>query len=177
MSQYKNELIKSMDFLSSDPLVSFIGYGVGYGAKGMGTLVNVSSNQLIETSVSENLMMGLGIGLSLTGRKPVVFFERFDFVLNAADAIVNHLDKIKSISRSEYNPTAIIRVVVGGRETPPFTGETHIQDYSDAFSRMLSFPVIQLTNENMVFNEYKSAYNNLDKHSTMLVEYKDLIAV
>src|ERR1700730_8083640 len=109
---YKKELTAAMDSLAQDPLVRFVGYGISIG-KAMGTLKNVAPAQLIEMPVAENLMVGFATGLALKGLKPVVFFERFDFILNALDAIVNHLDKIKTISRGEFNPTMILRIVVG----------------------------------------------------------------
>lgn len=126
---YKDALISAMDYLAADPLVRFIGYGVTNG-KAMGTLKNVSPSQLIEMPVAENLMVSFAIGLSLKGLKPVVFIERFDFILNALDAIVNHLDKIETISHGEFKPTMILRIVVGNQQKPLFTGKTHTQDFS-----------------------------------------------
>ena len=67
----------------------------------MGTLKDVPDDQKIETPVAENLMVGLAIGMSFEGFKPVVYFERHDFMLVAADAISNHIDKIERISHGE----------------------------------------------------------------------------
>lgn len=96
---YKGELSRAMGQLATDPKVCFLGYGIKYG-RAMSTLSGVSEEQLIETPVAENLMVGLAIGLALKGRRPVVFIERCDFLLNALDAIVNHLDKIEKIGRA-----------------------------------------------------------------------------
>src|SRR5262249_20330 len=104
---YKNELTEAMERLAEDPLIRFIGYGVKIGGRAMGTLANVSDSQLIEMPVAESLMVSFAIGLSLKGLKPVVFIERFDFICNAMDAIINHLDKISEISHREFNPTMI----------------------------------------------------------------------
>jgi len=153
----------------STPDTRFIGYGLRRG-RAMGSLVDVPEEQIVETPVAENLMVGLAMGLSLMGRKPVVFFERFDFVLNAVDAIVNHLDKMNTISDGLHNPTAILRVVVGNSKNPLFTGITHTQDFTDAFIELVDFPVITLDNP---MNDYLEAFHNLPHHSTMIVEYKD----
>ena len=141
----------------------------------MGTLKNVSESQLIEMPVAENLMASFAIGLSLKGLKPVVFFERFDFVLNAMDAIVNHLDKIDTISHGEFKPTVILRIVVGNRRKPLFTGKTHTQDFSVALRALVSFPVICLQDASQIGIQYKAAHALLPKHSTALIEYKDFI--
>lgn len=172
---YKTELTAAMEFLASDPLVRFIGYGVKIGGRALGTLKNVSDSQLIEMPVAENLMVGFAIGIALRGLKPVVFLERFDFWWNASDAIVNHLDKIEKISQAEFNPTLILRIVVGNRKKPLFTGETHTKDYSVALRSAVSFPVINLSDVSLIGPQYKAAHAFLPKHSTALVEYKDLM--
>jgi Transketolase, pyrimidine binding domain len=171
---YKDELTAAMDELAKDPLVRFVGYGVTNG-RAMGTLKNVPESQLIEMPVAENLMVGFAIGLSLKGLKPVVFIERFDFILNALDAIVNHLDKIAEVSHGEFNPTIILRIVVGNRRKPLFTGRTHTQDFSVALRALVSFPVINLMDARTISQQYGIAYMNFPFRSTALVEYKDLI--
>lgn len=167
--------------LAEDPLVRFVGYGVRYGGKAAGTLRGVSETQLVETPVAENLMVGLAIGMSLAGLRPVVFIERFDFILNAMDAIVNHLDKIGVLSKGLFQPAAIIRVVAGNRNTGLQTGLTHTQDFSGAMRHMLSpaFDVISLvspTGPGGVFMAYNEALARLrgQNKSTMLIEYKDM---
>ncbi len=169
---FKGELSEAMTSLARDSLVRFIGYGVTIGKAG-GTLSGVPESMLIEMPVAENLMAGFAIGLALKGLKPVVFFERFDFVPNAMDAIVNHLDKIKSISSGEFNPAVILRIVVGNRQNPLFTGATHTQDLSPMLRAAVSFPVINLLNPATVQAEYAKAHHALPDRSTALIEYKD----
>jgi len=172
---YKEMLTHAMDELAADPLVRFVGYGVKIGGRAMGTLKNVPDSQLIEMPVAENLMVSFAIGLSLKGLKPVVFIERFDFVLNAMDAIVNHLDKIAEISHGEFTPTVILRIVVGNKDKPLFTGKTHTQDMSIALKNLVSFPVVQLNKPEWIVPEYRRAFNELSFRSSALVEYKDLM--
>src|SRR6185436_5999142 len=172
---YKDELTSVMETLAEDPLVRFVGYGVKIGGRAMGTLKNVPDSQLIEMPVAENLMVSFAIGLSLKGLKPVVFIERFDFILNAMDAIVNHLDKIAEISHGEFTPTVILRIVVGNKDKPLFTGKTHTQDFSFGFRQFVKFPVIQLVKPEEITFQYKAAHAFLGRRSTALVEYKDLM--
>lgn len=172
---YKGELTAAMEMLAADPLVRFVGYGVKIGGRAMGTLKNVSDSQLIEMPVAESLMVSFAIGLSLKGLKPVVFIERFDFILNAMDAIVNHLDKIADISHGEFNPTMILRIVCGNRQNPLFTGKTHTQDFGPALRSLVSFRVVNLPDASFIRNEYRIALDALSDHSTALIEYKDLL--
>jgi pyruvate/2-oxoglutarate/acetoin dehydrogenase E1 component len=171
---YKEELTAAMEAMATDPLVRFIGYGVKIGGRAMGTLKNVPDSQLIEMPVAESLMVSFAIGLSLKGLKPVVFIERFDFILNAMDAIVNHLDKIGELSHGEFNPTVILRIVVGNRDKPLFTGKTHTQDFSYGLRQFVKFPVVQLVQASDIKFQYEAAHRHLGQHSTALVEYKDL---
>lgn len=171
----KAQLTEAMTALARDPKMRFVGYGMKRNGAG-GTLAGVPQEQIIETTVAEGMMTGLAIGLSLKGYKPLVYFERFDFILNAADAIVNHLDKLQRISDGEFKPACIFRVVVGNRLKPRFTGPTHTQDFTDAMQDLVSFPVIRLGANDNVANTYAAAKESLDAgHSTMIVELKDLL--
>ncbi len=177
---YKESLTQAMIDLAKDPLVRFIGYGVRVGGKAAGTLAGVAESQLIETPVAENLMVGLATGMALAGLRPVVFIERMDFIMNAMDAIVNHLDKIEVLSQGQFRPSVILRVVVGNKNKPLFTGVTHTQDFLDAIAKMVSFPVVGLTKPEQIQPQYRLAHEAIAaegaaRKSCMLVEYKDLI--
>jgi pyruvate/2-oxoglutarate/acetoin dehydrogenase E1 component len=163
-----------MTELAKDPLVRFVGYGLKRNGAS-GTLSGVPHSQIVETTVAENLMVGIAIGLSLKGYKPVVFFERFDFILNALDAIVNHADKLSQISDGEFNPAIIYRCVVGNTKKPRFTGPTHTQNFSDAMREMVDFPIKELQDPECVAGMYAHAKHRLDMGcSSMLVERKDI---
>lgn len=170
---YRQALSQSMTMLGRDPLVRVCGYGLKVGHE-KGSFAGVPFEQLVETTVAENLLAGIGIGMSLMGLKPVIFYERFDFVLNALDAIVNHLDAAEIISNGEFRPTCILRIVVGNTQNPLFTGHTHTRNHAEALKRMVRFPVWQVRSAEEVMTAYEMAYKNLSNHSTAIVEFKDL---
>lgn len=177
MSEYRDELTKAMNMLAADPRRRFIGYGLLDGRAG-GTLKNVPPEQIIETPVAENLMVGLAVGISLANPSalnpcaPVVFIERMDFILNALDAIVNHLDKIGRMSGWQFSPKVILRVVVGNSTTGLRTGATHTQDFREAVQQMVGFRVIHLPLTDAITPMYFSVRETGE--TAMLVEYKDL---
>lgn len=175
MSAYKDALTAAMTAFAQDPKSRFIGYGVREPSRGGGTFAGAPKEQCIETPVAENLMVGLGIGLALAGLKPLVYIERSDFLLNALDAIVNHLAAMRQLSRQEFNPTILLRIVVGNTEKPLFTGPTHTQDFSDALEKMVQFPVVRLRTKEGVSAAYRLAAGDLPNFSTALFEYKDLM--
>lgn len=169
---YKEAIRESMKMLAQDPLTRFVGYGLKVG-RAAGSMSDAKEDQLVETTVAENLLAGIGIGLALTGLKPVLFFERADFLWNAMDAIVNHLDAVKTISNGEFNPTCILRIVVGNSEKPLYTGHTHTQNNADALRRAVRFPVWEARTPEEVSVAYAMAYKNLPHRSTAIYEFKD----
>lgn len=175
---YKYALTSAMTALACDPATRFVGYGLRHG-RAMGTLASVPDSQIIETPVAENLMVGIAIGLSLQGLKPVVYFERADFLLNAMDAIVNHLAAAERLSRGEFKPAVILRVTVGNKEKPLFTGPVHTQDFSYALEKMVGddFEVTRLRSgeSNIPWFYQRAAERQAAGQSTALFEYKDLL--
>lgn len=172
---YKEQITAAMSLLANDARARFIGYGLANGRAG-GTLVGVNPHQIVETPVAENLMTGVAIGLSLSGLRPVVYFERCDFILNALDAIVNHLSAARYISRDEFLPAVIIRVVVGNRSKPLFTGRTHTQDFHLALARLVDFPVVRLSPDRDIPAVYETARQAQERgESTLILEYKDYL--
>lgn len=170
----KAELTQAMTELAKDPKTRFIGYGLKRNGAS-GTLKGVPPGQIIETTVAENLMVGIAIGLSMKGYKPLVFFERFDFILNALDAIVNHADKMDEISYGEFKPAIIYRCVVGNISNPRFTGPTHTQDFTEAIE-MLGVGVKSIRYAAAVAPSYEWAVwmRDMARSNAVLVEYKDL---
>ena len=164
---FKDAITQSMDDLSADNAV-FIGYNVARG-HAMGTLKNVSEDQMIETPVAENLMGGLGVGISFENRKAVIYYERHDFMYVAADVIGNHIDKINRISHGEYNVPVIIRAVVAD-SGPFYSGPTHSQDLTKMFREMVDFPIFEPSNAKEAIIAYKKA--RMAKGPVMIIERK-----
>ena len=154
---YKDAMNIAMEELGKNGAI-FIGYNVAKG-DAMGTLKGVSIDQKLETPVAENLMMGLAIGMSFEGFRPVVYFERHDFMMVAMDAIVNHLDKIERISHGEYKVPIIIRAISadGG---PFYSGPTHSQDFTEILKTAVSFPVLEPLNGADVLQMFNYAWNS-----------------
>ena len=164
---YKDAMIQAMTELGEEGAI-FIGYNVKYG-NAIGTLKNVPDDQKLETPVAENLMAGLAIGMSFEGFIPVIYYERHDFMLVAADAIVNHIDKIERISHGEFKCPILIRAVTADAG-PFYSGITHSQDFTNVFKEAVSFPVEDPVTGVDVLNAVKSA--RLSGRPAMLIERK-----
>lgn len=158
--------------LSMDSITMYNGIHIGYCVKfgnAMGALDNVDDSKKLETPVAENLMMGLAVGMSFEGFRPVVYFERHDFMLCGADAIVNHLNHIERISHGEFKTPVILRTIVtdGG---PFYAGPTHSQNFTEAFKSMVDFPIYVPQTGEEVFRAYSKAL--VSNRPSMIVEHK-----
>ena len=169
--KYKEAIKQAMGELARDKRTIFLGYNILFGSRAYGTLTDVPREMCRETPVAENLMAGLAIGMSLEGYRPVLFYERHDFILNALDSIVNHMDKIEAMSKGQFKTPVIIRAAVGAKE-PLDPGAQHTQDFTRAFREMLTFPVLDLTSTAEVLDAYKKAMTM--ESPVMLVERRDL---
>ena len=138
-SPSKGELLnEAMKLLASQPNAIFIGQGVA--SDGIATFADfdgIPMEQRIEFPIAEELNVGYATGLAMMGYLPIVCIPRMDFLLRAADQIINHLEKIEEMSRGQWSPKIIIRTRVGSRR-PLDPGPQHSQDHSAAFRRMLT---------------------------------------
>lgn len=168
---YYEELEKSMLWLAEKENTIFLGQGVRCGGIAIAkTFEKINDNKKLEMPVAENLQLGISTGLALQNFVPVSIYPRWNFLLLAADQLVNHLDKLSIISEGAYKPKVIIRVAVGVRY-PVDPQEQHVGDFSDAFSSMLkTVNVIKLKKAEDIFSSYKYAYERNDGISTILVE-------
>jgi hypothetical protein len=165
--KFKDAVTQGMTELGDEGAI-FIGYSLLPG-DAMGTLKNVPDDQKIETPVAENLMVGLAIGMSFEGFKPVVYFERHDFMLVAADAIGNHIDKIERISHGEFKVPVVLKTVVddGGLF---YSGPTHSQNFTKVFREMVDFPVLDPQTPEEALDMYRYAKDS--DGPVMIVEHK-----
>jgi len=172
--EYNDELKKTMNWLAEQEAVMFLGQAISYAGTGCyESLTEVPANKKIEFPVAENFQIGVSTGLALNGIIPVSVVPRWNFLLCAADQIVNHLDKMKLMSDGACNPKVIIRVAVGS-EIPVDPQDQHKGNFADAFRLMCkTIDIVELHNTTDIMPAYKHAYNRTDGKSTILVEFPD----
>ena len=163
-----------MDFLARDERTLFLGQAVGCPGTGMSnTLKNVPREKLLEMPVTEELQMGVSTGLALSGLVPVTMYPRWNFLLLAANQVVNHLDKLPEMSAGGYHPKVIIRTSIGS-ERPLHPQCQHVGDFTEAFRLMCkSIEVIRLDEPEQILPAYQHALERTDLRSTLLVEFGD----
>ena len=163
-----------MNFLGKKKDTLFIGQSVSYSGNAIyNTLTDVPSKKKIEMPVFEDTQMGMSIGLALNGYVPISCYPRFDFLILAMNQLVNHLDKIRKMSRNEMKPKIIIRTSIGSK-SPLNGGPQHTQDYTEIFKKILTeVKVVYLKNPKDIFESFKEAYNNKNSYSYLFVEDAD----
>ena len=168
---YLTEIQEAMRMLASDPRTLFVGQAVRYSGQAMHqTLIHVPMEKRIEMPVIEDFQAGFCTGLALEGYIPVCIFPRFDFLLCAANQIVNHLDKIPLMT--DFRPKVILRTSVGAT-APLNPGLQHTQDHTAAFAWMLnSISVRTVLSADTVKPQYAAALSSPE--SCLMVEHGEL---
>ena len=168
-TDYWQAICSAMEMLGERPETIFLGQSVVYPGVNVNKTLPDLPYQKLEMPVAENMQLGLSIGLALTGRLPVCIFPRFNFVLSAADQIVNHLDKLDAVSRGGYRPKVIIRTAVGCTR-PVDPQEQHLGNFSDAFRLMTrNVNVMECHTAQDVEQNYRNAMNH--SQSSIVVEF------
>jgi|TARA_Y100000310_G_C20431671_1_gene691784 pyruvate/2-oxoglutarate/acetoin dehydrogenase E1 component len=174
MGQYFDELKRAMDYLGQQPNTFFLGQAVEYKGTAMtNTLVDVPRERLLEMPVDEEMQMGITNGLAVAGSVPITIYPRWNFLLLAANQLVNHLDRMPAFSHGEYIPKVIIRTGIGS-ERPLHPQAQHVGDFTDGFRKILkNIEIIRLEEPEDIFPAYQKAYTRADGKSTLIVEYGD----
>lgn len=79
-----------------------------------GLVERFGPDRVRNTPICENGFMGVALGMSLVGVRPVVEIMFADFLPTAGDAIVNQLPKYRYMSGGQFGVPVTVRVVSGG---------------------------------------------------------------
>lgn len=174
LTPYKDALTDAMTFLGEKDNTVFIGQQIIYAGNPMSTtLGNVSKDKMIELPVMEETQMGMSMGIAMTGKTVITFYPRWDFIILAANQLINHVDKFELMTGSKLN--LIIRLGKGS-DKPLDPGHQHKGNYFEEFKSMC--PHIKfhnLLNKDDILNTYKNAYEQGGVH--VIVEYPELYYV
>ena len=169
---YLESLIYSMEWLGKKTDTVFLGQSVKYSGNAIyNTLKTVPDEKKLETPVFEDLQMGLSIGMALDGFVPITCYPRFDFLILACNQLINHLDKIRQMSKNQMTPRVIIRTSIGSKN-PLDGGVQHTQDYTQVMKDILNEVNVILLNEpEEILPAFKDAYSK--DGSSLIIEWGD----
>lgn len=70
-------------------------------------------NNVFDMPTAENSMTGIGLGLSISGFKPIIVHQRVEFSLLSVEQIFNQIAKWHYMSGGKVNVPIVIRLIVG----------------------------------------------------------------
>lgn len=167
---YKDGITKAMEELGKKKNVVMLGEGLINGGRIYGTLDEVDTKKCIEFPIAENLIMGSAIGLAIQGFRPVVIFQRMDFLMVACDAIINHLCVIPEMSGNRVKLPVIIRTIIGSQKDSFCMGKQHNKDLSYIFKPIINTFILEKGMN--IEKYYEIAYESTSP--TMIIEKRDL---
>lgn len=133
------------------------------------TLADVPMEKRLELPVFEDTQLGMAIGMSLDGWRPICIYPRFNFLLLAMNQLVLHLDKLPLMGG--FKPKVIIRTAVATAQ-PLHPGPQHLGNYAEAMLYLLdTVTVVKLEDSEGIVPAYEKAMER--ERSTLLIEYHE----
>ena len=129
--------------LAGDPRVFIVGQGLWspwYAGTSMQDLdKDFGRERVIDSPVAENATTGAAIGAALAGMRPIVFHPRMDFMLLAADPIINQAANWSYMFAGRVSAPVVIRAVInrGGEQ-----GAQHSQALHAMFMHVPGLKVV-----------------------------------
>ena len=130
-------------------------------------LSDAHPKQVITTPISEAGIVGLGIGLAMTGAKPYVEIMFGDFITLAFDQIVNNASKVFHMYNRKARCPVVVRAAMGGRRG---YGPTHSQTLDKFLVGIDNVRVVALN----ILIDPKQLYSSihLERHPAIVIENK-----
>ena len=115
---FNNAIRTTIDqLMQENNQVVLLGLGItdakGFFDTTTGLVHKYSTERVLECPTSENAYLGHALGLSLGGYRPIVHFQRMDFMLYAFDQLINNIAKWKSMFNQSQDIPLVIRTLIG----------------------------------------------------------------
>ncbi len=105
------------DELRTDNSVILLGEDIGAAGGSFktteGLLDEFGAARVMDTPIAENSFVGAALGMAVTGMRPVVEIMFSDFLLTAADALMNEVSKFRYMSGGQAHVPLTIRAIGG----------------------------------------------------------------
>ena len=139
-----SEILRVLDEnLSDNPKFLIAGLGVtdpkGVFGTTLGLVEKYGSQRVLETPTSENAMTGVGVGLAISGYRPLMIHQRLDFFLLAMDQVVNSAAKWHFMFGGQQSVPLTIRLITGRGWGQ---GPTHSQNLHSWFAHIPGLKVV-----------------------------------
>jgi len=171
--KYLEEIDKGMRLLAESN-TTIIGQAVKY--KGHAITRQAAfwpEHKRIELPVAEEMQTGIALGMSVNGDTVVSIYPRMNFLICAANQLLNHLDKWELMGCGV--PHVILKAVIGS-EFPLDPGHQHKANWASEIKSMCDkINVFDLKYAHQVLPAYSFAQAVRGVH--LLVEHGDLYSI
>lgn len=72
------------------------------------------TERVVDTPVAESAIVGVGLGMAISGMRPVIELQFMGFSYPAYDQVVSHVARIRNRSRHRFSAPMVIRIPFGG---------------------------------------------------------------
>ena len=127
------------------------------------------SDRCFDMPLSEDAMTGYGIGLAVSGFRPIYVHQRADFLLLCMNQLVNMAAKVDYLSSGELKCPLVVRAVIGRSWGQ---GAQHSQSLYSLFGNIPGLEVIVPASANDVYNAYSNAHKT--ERPTIIIEHRML---
>jgi pyruvate/2-oxoglutarate/acetoin dehydrogenase E1 component len=163
------------DAMAADDAVLLMGEDVSADGGVFKTNIGLSEKYGLErvrnTPICENGFLGVALGMSLVGMRPVVEIMFADFLPTAGDAIVNQLPKYRYMSGGQTSVPVTVRSVSGA--TGRF-GTQHSATGESWFMHLPGLRVVTASSPGSAYGLLRAAID--DSNPTLFYEHKGLYA-
>jgi len=139
-----SEILRVLDRnLRDNPNFLVAGLGVtdpkGVFGTTLGLVEKYGQKRVLETPTSENAMTGVGVGLAISGFRPLMVHQRLDFFILAMDQLVNSAAKWHFMFGGQNSVPLTIRLITGRGWGQ---GPTHSQNLHSWFAHIPGLKVV-----------------------------------
>ncbi len=140
---YRDAVVEVLDEeMQRDDRVLILGEDVGFIGGNFKTSVGLLDKygdlRCKDTPISEQGFVGMGVGMAITGLRPVVELMFGDFLLVAADQVINQAAKIRYMSGGQVTVPMVIRCPLGA-------GRSSAAQHSQSMQALVShFPGLKV---------------------------------
>ncbi len=96
-----------------------------------GLAARFGPDRVIDTPISESLFVGLAVGLSTQGFRPIVEYQFMGFLYPGLDQLANHASRMRNRTRGRLTCPMVVRAPYGGGVHAP-------EHHSESFEAMLA---------------------------------------
>ncbi len=148
IKKFSEAINEALDLsMRKDKKVILMGLGVDDPKRIFGTTKNLLEkygyNRVFDVPTAENGMMGIAIGISIEGFKPIICHQRVEFSLLAMEQIINQAAKWNYMFAGTMSVPLVIRLIIGKGWGQ---GPQHSQSLESIFAHIPGLKIISPSN-------------------------------